>query len=205
MPLKFLYFDLGIVLVHFTVERMLRQVAEVAGILPEQVQAVIFDSGLQHEYELGAITSRDFYERFCQESGTRPPYDALDRAAAEIFTLNYSMVGVAAWLQQAGWPLGILSNTCECHWEYCMKEYPALRQIFPTRITSYQVRFAKPDAKIFQAAAEKAGHAPDEIFFVDDIAGHVAGAKVAGFDAVQYTTTQKFVRDLRQRGLKFNY
>lgn len=205
MPLKFLYFDLGIVLVHFTVERMLRQVAEVAGILPEQVQAVVFDSGLQHEYEMGAITSRDFYERFCQESGTRPPYDALNRAAGDIFTLNYPMIGVAAWLQQAGWPLGILSNTCECHWEYCMNAYHVLREIFPTRITSYQVGFVKPDVKIFQAAAEKAGHSPEEIFFVDDIAGHVAGAKAAGLDAVQYTTTQKFVEDLRKRGLKFNY
>ncbi len=160
MPLKFLYFDLGIVLVHFTVEKMLRQMATVAGILPEQVQAVVFDSGLQHEYEMGKISSREFYERFCLESGTRPPYDDLHRAAAEIFTLNYPMVGIAAWLQQAGWPLGILSNTCECHWEYCMNEYSALKQIFPTRITSYQVGFVKPDVKIFQAAAQKAGYAP---------------------------------------------
>jgi glucose-1-phosphatase len=154
---------------------------------------------------MGAITSRDFYERFCQESGSRPAYDALARAAGDIFTLNYPMVCVAAWLQQAGWPLGILSNTCECHWEYCMNAFPALREIFPTRITSYQVHVAKPDVKIFQAAAEKAGHAPQEVFFVDDIAGHVAGAKAAGFDAVRYTTTHEFVGDLRKRGLKFNY
>jgi glucose-1-phosphatase len=205
MPIKFLYFDLGIVLVDFTVEKMLRQMAAVSGIRPERVEAVVFESGMQREYESGKISTRDFYERYCQAIGVRPPFDDLFRAAAEIFSLNYSMVAVAAWLQQAGWPLGILSNTCECHWEYCMKEYPALKQIFPTLITSYQVGFAKPDAKIFQAAAQKAGHAPEEIFFVDDIAGHVAGAKAAGFDAVQYTTTGKFVEDLRKRGVKFNY
>jgi glucose-1-phosphatase len=203
--LQFLYFDLGIVLVHFSVEQMLRQIASVAGILPEQVQAVVFDSGLQHEYEQGRISSRDFHERFCQESGTRPPFDDLLRAGSEIFTLNSPMVAIAAWLQQAGFPLGILSNTCECHWEYCMKQYPALQQIFPTRITSYQVGAVKPDAQIFAAAAEKAGHAPAEIFFVDDLAGHVAGAQAAGFDAVQYTTAQKFAEDLRSRGVKFNY
>jgi putative hydrolase of the HAD superfamily len=205
MPIKFLYFDLGIVLVHFTVEGMLRQMADVAGILPEQVQAVVFDSGLQHEYERGNISTRDFYERFCQESGTRPPYDDMIQASAKIFTLNYPMLGIAAWLQQAGWPLGILSNTCECHWEYCMKKFRALQQCFPTRITSYQIGEVKPNAKIFQVAAEKAGYAPEEIFFVDDIAGHVAGAKAAGFDAVQYTTVQKFTEDLRQRGMKFNF
>lgn len=205
MPIKFIYFDLGIVLVHFTVEKMLRQMADVAGILPEQVQLVVFDSGMQHEYELGQISSRDFYERFCLESGKRPPYDDLLHAASDIFNLNHSMVAVASWLQQAGWPLGILSNTCECHWEFCMANYPVLKQCFPTRITSYQVGAVKPNAKIFEVAAQKAGHAPEEIFFVDDLAGHVAGAKAAGFDAVQYTTTQKFVEDLRQRGMKFNY
>ena len=72
-------------------------------------------------------------------------------------------------------------------------------------MTSYQIGAVKPDAAIFQAAAQKAGRAHTEIFFVDDIAGHVAGAKAAGFDAVQYTTTAKFVEDLRSRGLKFNY
>jgi glucose-1-phosphatase len=205
MSLKFLYFDLGIVLVDFSIDQMLRQMAEVSGVRPEQVEAVVFNSGLQHEYESGKISSRDFYERYCQETGVRPTFDDLLRASAEIFSLNYSMVSVAAWLQQAGWPLGILSNTCECHWEYCMKEYPALEKIFSTRVTSYQVGFVKPDPKIFLAAAQKAGHAPEEIFFVDDIAGHVAGAKAAGFDAVQYTTTAKFVEDLRNRGLKFNY
>ena len=131
MAIRFLYFDLGIVLVHFTVEKMLRQMADVAGILPEQVQAVVFDGRLQHEYELGRISTRDYYERFCQKSGTRPPPDELLRAANEIFSLNVPMVAVAAQLQQAGWPLGILSNTCECHWEYCMKEYPCLSNYSP--------------------------------------------------------------------------
>jgi glucose-1-phosphatase len=205
MSLKFVYFDLGIVLVNFSVERMLRQIAAAAGILPERARAVVFDSGLQHEYELGRISTRNFHERFCREAGARPPFDELLRAAGEIFNLNYPMVGVAAHLQQAGWPLGILSNTCECHWEYCLREYPALARIFPIRITSYQIGAVKPDPAIFAAAAEKAGRAPEEIFFVDDIAGHVAGAKAAGFDAVQYTTTKKFVEDVRSRGMKFNY
>ncbi|MCC6124839.1 MAG: HAD family phosphatase [Pirellulales bacterium] len=205
MSLKFLYFDLGIVLVDFSIERMLRQIAAVADMRPERIEAVIFAGGLQREYELGRISSREFHERFCRDTGTRPSFDDLLQAAGEIFSLNYPMLAVAARLQQAGWPLGILSNTCECHWEYCMKEYPALAQIFSLRATSYQIGAVKPDAAIFNAAAKMAGCAPEEIFFVDDIAGHVAGAKAAGFDAVQYATTSKFVEDLRSRGIKFNY
>jgi glucose-1-phosphatase len=205
MPLKFLYFDLGIVLVDFSLEQMLRQMADVSGIRPEEAKAAVFDSGLQRAYESGHLSTREFYERFCRETGANPPLDDLLRAASEIFSLNYSMIGVAAWLQQAGWPTGILSNTCECHWEYCMNNYRALIEIFPVRVTSYQIGAAKPDPAIFHAAAKLAGYAPEEIFFVDDIAGHVAGAKAVGIDAVQYTTTAKFVEDLRSRGMKFNY
>jgi glucose-1-phosphatase len=205
MSLKFLYFDLGIVLVDFSIEQMLERLAAVSGVRRTQISAVLFESGLQHEYELGHITTQQYYEGFCRETGTKPSLDDLLRAANEIFTPNAPMFAIAAGLQKAGWPLGILSNTCECHWEYCMNEYPALRRIFSTRITSYRVGAVKPDAKIFEVAAEKAGYAPGEIFFVDDIAGHVAGAKAAGFDAVQYTTVETFVEDLRCRGFNFKY
>jgi glucose-1-phosphatase len=205
MPIKFLYFDLGIVLVNFSLDQMIRQMAAVSGISREGVQSVLFDGNLQREYEQGSISTREFYERFRRETGSTAPLEDLLCAANEIFTPNVSMISVAAWLQQAGWPTGILSNTCECHWQYCMNKYAALTSCFRVHITSYQIGAAKPDAKIFHAAAERAGYAPEEIFFVDDIAGHVAGAKAVGFDAVQYTTTGKFVEDLRKRGLKFNY
>jgi len=96
MTIKFLYFDLGIVLVDFSVEQMLRQMADVCRLRPEQVQAVMFDSGLQLEYEVGHVSTRDFYERFCRETGTKPPLDDLLRAASEIFTLNEPMIAVPA-------------------------------------------------------------------------------------------------------------
>jgi hypothetical protein len=37
------------------------------------------------------------------------------------------------------------------------------------------------------------------------VADNVAGARQAGFDAVQYTSTLRLVADLRERGLHFNY
>ena len=61
--IKFLYFDLGNVLVHFTVERMLRQVGAAAGVEPERVGEVVFHGGLQTELETGRITPRQFYEQ----------------------------------------------------------------------------------------------------------------------------------------------
>jgi len=126
-------------------------------------------------------------------------------AAAEIFELNLPVLPIVAQLRQAGYPMGILSNTCETHWEYCRRHYRIVSEGFGVYALSYKLGAVKPDAAIFHAAAELAGCRPEEIFFVDDIAGHVAGARAVGFDAVQFTTAEGLASDLRQRGIRFNY
>ncbi len=202
---KFLYFDLGKVLVDFEVDQMYRQMGRVAGIDPAQVREVLFGGGLQRQYELGQISAEQFYEVFCQKTGSRPDPEALARAGSAIFELNVDIVPVVAQLQAAGYRLGILSNTCWNHWEYCTRRFRIIREAFQTHALSCRIHAAKPDAAIYQAAAKLAGVAPREIFFTDDMAGHVAAAKTVGFDAVQYTSTPELADHLRRRGLQFNY
>jgi len=201
---KFIYFDLGKVLVDFSFEKLCRQIGEVAGLDPQQV-AQAFAAGLQVDYELGKLDSRGFYERFRRESGTSPAYDAFFRAYNEIFTPITSMWPIAAQLYQAGHRLGILSNTCESHWNYCLRQYGILRELFSIYALSFEIGAVKPSAAIFGKAAELAGCRPEEIFYADDIAGHIAGARSVGIDAVVYTSTATLVGDLRKRGVLFDY
>jgi HAD superfamily hydrolase (TIGR01509 family) len=70
---------------------------------------------------------------------------------------------------------------------------------------SYRLRACKPDAAIFRAAAEMAGCRPAEIFYTDDMPGHIAGARAVGFDAVQFTSARELAAELRERGVRFNY
>ena len=205
MQPKFLYFDLGKVLINFSVERMLAQMGEVAGITADQARNSIFDAGLLRDAETGRLTGRRFYEAFCDATHTRPDFDRLTAAATEIFDLNLPVLPIVAQLRQAGYPMGILSNTCDVHWEYCRRHYRIVSEGFGVYALSYEIGAAKPDAAIFHAAAELAGHRPEDIFFVDDIAGHVAGARAVGFDAVQFTSAETLADDLRQRGVRFNY
>lgn len=202
----FLYFDLGNVVARFDHLKGCRQMAAVAGLTSEQVFAAVFDSDLNRRYELGEITSRDFYDEFCRATGSKPDFDALYFAGGDIFELNDSLIPVLAALEDAGYRLGLLSNICECHWHRILdSEYGILPEVFSVHALSYEIKAMKPDAKIYQAAAELAGVAPHDIFFCDDVAGHVAGAREAGFDAVQYTTTPALVADLQSRGIRFNY
>jgi len=205
MQPRFFYFDLGKVLVDFSVERMFRQIASAAGVAPEVVRAVLFDGELMRRYETGLLSSGEFYEAFCGAVGARPDRAALEAAASEIFTLNLPMLPIAAQLRQAGCAMGILSNTCELHWNHCRDRYRIVAEGFSVHALSYRIGAMKPDAAVYRAAAELAGRRPEEIFFVDDIPGQVAGARAAGFDAVQFTTAEALAAELRSRGIRFNY
>jgi len=203
---RFLYFDLGNVLLKFDHRLACRQMSEVSGAPTEKIWQLVFEGDLELRYEAGEFSDAEFHEIFCKETGTRPDLEALLFAGSAIFAPNTSIFPVVAALDGAGYRMGILSNTCPGHWNYCSQgRYGLIQSAFDVYALSYELGACKPDPKIFAGAAELAGVPPQEIFFVDDIAGHVAGARKAGFDAVQYTTTPALVADLRKRGIAFNY
>jgi glucose-1-phosphatase len=205
MQPQFFYFDLGKVLVNFSIDQMLSQVGAAAGIPDEEVRAAVFGSELWRQHEAGQLSDRQFYEAFCAATGSRPGYDALAAAATDIFELNWPMLPLVAQLRQAGYAMGILSNTCAMHWDYCVDRYRMVAEGFGVHALSFRIGAVKPEAAIFHAAAALAGVRPEEIFFVDDMAEHVAGARAVGFDAVQFTTAAVLAIELRQRGIRFNY
>ena len=203
---KFLYFDLGNVLFCFDHEIACRQMAEVAGVTVDTVRQVAFESGLEWRYERGEISSREFYELFCDQTESRSDFEELLHAASAIFDLNKRIVPLVAHLKSAGYRLGILSNTCDAHWNYISDgRYPFVKQYFNPLALSFEIGSMKPESAIYTAAAELADVSPNEIFFVDDREENVAAATDAGFDAVQYTSVHALARALRDRGLRFNY
>ena len=201
----FLYFDLGRVLINFDVQTMLDQIAEVSGVGPAKVREVVFGDGLQIKYESGRIDCREFHAIFSEATGSRPDFGAFRHAASDIFKLNTVVLPIVAQLRAAGHRMGILSNTCPAHWEHCRRRFPSVINLFDVHALSYRLKAVKPDAAIFHAAADLASVRAEEIFFVDDMPGHVEAAKTAGFDAVQYTGAQQLAADLRARGVLFNY
>jgi putative hydrolase of the HAD superfamily len=206
VPTRFIYFDLGNVLLHFDHRRACRQVAELTGLDQQQVWDVVFAGGLELEYEAGRLSTRQFYEAFCTATGVRPDLAAFAHAASAIFEVNALIKPVVAGLAAARRRLGLLSNTNEMHWEHVAGgRYGLVPDVFEQVVLSYRVGAVKPDRKIFDHAAEVAGVAPADVLYIDDTAGHVAAAKALGWDAVRYTGTPELVAELRRRGLGFNY
>ncbi len=203
--IEFIYFDLGRVIINFDNDRMCQQMAAVSGVPCERVREILFTTGLQRQFELGEITPDEFYDRYCHLLGRKVDRDALTLAANDIFWLNLPMLPVVAQLQAAGWPLGILSNTCSPHFEWCRSHYAILQKGFRCYALSCDLHALKPDHAIYERAARLAGVAPEKIFFTDDISAHTEAARAFGFDAVPFQSARQLVKELRDRGIRFNY
>lgn len=202
-PPKFLYFDLGNVILPFDYMIAVRQMADVAGVSVPLIQEVVFDSGLQPAYERGDLTTEQFFETVCQRIGKRPDVAAFLVASSDMFRLDQAVADLILRVRKSGHRTGLLSNTCEAHWRFCCeRRFPILQQLFEVTALSYELRAMKPEAAIFQAAAELAGVGPADIFFVDDRPEHVAGARRAGFDAVPFTCAADLAAALEQRGVR---
>ena len=199
MRTKFIYFDLGRVLLDFDLDLMVSQMAKVAGIDSLALHSTIFETDLDRSYELGRITTDEFFATISETHGCSFDRERIELATNDIFTEIPHSQEMVAWLRGLGYPLGILSNTCDGHWEFCRRRFPWMDEHFDVHVASHQVGAMKPDPAIYRAATDRAGCRPEEIVFVDDLLENVEGARRFGFDAIHYTTGPEVEAALRER------
>lgn len=204
---KFIYFDLGNVLLNFDHDRGCHQIAEVSGLEFETIRAAIFDTDLQAKYECGSISSQEFFDQFCEITSASAEFresglDSMLRAASDIFEQNSSIISILVDVHRCGIPYGILSNTCQAHWDFIVQsKYVAIQNLFQPIGLSFEMGVAKPDAGIYKKAELLCDFPPEEILFIDDRPENVQGALDARWDAIQFTSSHQLAEELRQRGL----
>lgn len=207
--IEFIYFDLGNVILKFDHSIAFRKVEELCGVTPKQVDEILFDQGLQEQYETGLIDCTQFHREFCDRANVEPstqlPKEALLLAISDIFWVNRPIIPVLTQLKARGFPLGILSNTCDAHWQFVFSRHAVLSSLFDPLVLSYEEKSMKPDSKIYESAIERAGVEPSKIFFTDDRQENVDGAVAVGIDAVLFTSVPELVAQLQRRGVVINW
>ncbi|MGL4465195.1 MAG: HAD family hydrolase [Planctomycetia bacterium] len=173
--------DLGNVLVDFSHERMIAQVAEVYN-RPEADVREAVDAGLLADYETGRLSDAGFHAAVEKALGRTAARADLLRAWSDIFVQKEEMNRILDKLKASGLRMVLLSNTSPAHIAFLRGWFPPL-SYFHDLVLSYEVGAMKPDPKIFAVAADKIGCAPDRCFYTDDLPGHVDAARRAGFQA----------------------
>ena len=180
--------------------------AQVADVSVEQVLTFFAGSDFESRLECGVSTFEDVYEELVESIGKRPDPCRVQAAASDIFTLNADIIPVIARLSAANVRLGILSNTSQTHWDFIShNRYAILPDYFDVCALSFEIGAMKPDPKIYDVAADLAGVSPESVFFTDDLAENVEGARRYGFDAVQFQNALQIASALQSRGVRFNY
>lgn len=198
--IKTLLCDLGNVLVFFCHERMCRQIADVCGVTPDEIQRQLMQTDLQLRFERGQISEEQLHAALEGIFQRSVPFPELVRACGDIFELNSSMISVLEQLKTPGIRLVLLSNTCISHIRFIQEKWKFL-DLFDHLVLSFKVGAVKPEEAIYRAALEHIEAAPQETLYVDDIPAYVEAGRGYGLQGEVFTTTSRFVDSLKRYGI----
>ena len=80
--IRYIFFDLGNVLLPFDHSIAIRNLATLASADEADIKRVVFDSGLQFDYEAGKVSSEEFCNSFCQELNVQVEQSQIMTAAS---------------------------------------------------------------------------------------------------------------------------
>lgn len=200
--IKTVYFDIGNVLIFFSLPKMVEQLSSCTGLHPTAIQKGFFETDMRERYEKGLINTEQLYHFFQEKGEKRFSLSEFRAAFADIFTLNTELLPIVKALKKEKIELILLSNTSPCHFEYIRQSYPVI-QLFDQQILSYELGTWKPDLRIFQEALKVTNASPEECFYTDDIPEFVAQARSVGLPAEVFTTAAACKEHLIARGCTF--
>ncbi|HHE56093.1 MAG TPA: HAD family phosphatase [Caldithrix abyssi] len=200
--IKAIIFDLGRVLVDVKFDR---QTARFFGVSTNNTEdaATILDRAFQNELfrklNKGEITSREFYEAFKNDFNLNLDFETFVQYWCDVFAPIPGMEELF-WQVKRKYPVGLLSDTDELHWNYCREQFPFLKAIEKPTL-SFEIGALKPDAKCYLKAAENVGFEVAECLFIDDRQVNVEGAQKVGMRAILFQGPEKLKEDFKKFGV----
>lgn len=169
---------------------------------PEALFSVIFArfEGLINDYEKGFMSSHEFFCTLKDRFGLELEFEEFSTIWNDIFWEDRAVNEVILYLKEKGYPLFLLSNTCELHFNHIINRYPIVHA-FDEWILSFEVGAKKPDSRIFEAIFERMSVEPSEVFYIDDIPDFVEAARSMGIEGTVFTGAEGLWKVLREKGI----
>ncbi|MBU2340188.1 MAG: HAD-IA family hydrolase [Alphaproteobacteria bacterium] len=103
-------------------------------------------------------------------------------------------------LHQRGTPLYAITNFGDEFWDGFRPTQPVF-DLFRAIVVSGKERLAKPAPALFALAAERFGHAPQAMLFIDDNRANIDSASDCGWQVHHFVDAPTLRGDLERRGL----
>lgn len=149
---------------------------------------------LNHQYDAGLITLREFIQQVHEATGRDP------RTVETVFineepVKNLELLDYIRELKKRGYKIGMLSNIAT-NW---VRDYFLTSEeqtLFDNMTFSFEVGTTKPDPRIYEQALAKLGARAQESVFVDDVDRYCAAAETLGMKAILYKTFPKMKSEM---------
>ncbi|MEO7743680.1 MAG: HAD family phosphatase [Usitatibacter sp.] len=178
-----LLYDFGGVLVKIDFDWIFQRWAELAYVPFEQVKSRFAHGGAYRRHERGEIDLPAYYRELRKELGVELTDEEFTDGWQRVFGPAYPQVVEAVRRIAPRMPQYLLSNTNRTHYDFFRSRYAAalapLRRLF----VSCEMDARKPERAAFEYVSHEIGIPLGRIFFLDDTADNVAGARAAGMKA----------------------
>lgn len=189
-----LLYDFGGVLVKIDFDWVFERWAALAQAPFEQVKSRFSHGGAYRRHERGEIDLAAYYRELRGELGIELTDEQFTDGWQRVFGPEYPQVARAIRTLAPRVPQYLLSNTNRTHYEYFRERYAAalapLRRIF----VSCDMDARKPERAAFDQVSREIGVPPGRIYFLDDTAENVEGARAAGMKAAHIRSPDDVTR-----------
>jgi len=193
-------FDLDDVLAHYDHATRVAALAARVGATEAAVQAALFDSGLEHDTDLGRVQTDEHFTELTRRLGTPVMLDDGIAARAAAMTVDAKVLRIAHAVAARS-RVAILTNNGLFLRDHLAAMCPALFPLFAGRVfCSAQFGIGKPDPDIFLRCLAQLDAAPESTLFIDDKAANAEGARRAGLAAIHHTGADALLPALARHG-----
>lgn len=199
--IKNIIFDLGGVIINLDYSRTINEFNKLSNKPFETIFTQLQQSPLFDQFDKGAISESDFFEKLrssLQDNTTKD--EALHAWNAMLLDFPIQRLELLQHLKSK-YRLFLLSNTNETHIAeleshlYQQHGYKNLETFFEKVYYSCRMGMRKPDREIFELVLKENNLNKNETIFIDDSPQHVQGAMNAGIQSY-YLTNGKDIIDL---------
>lgn len=183
--IKAIIFDFGNVLMSFDTSIFISAIRPYSPHPAENIYNIIYDSGLEWDFERGSISAGEFIERVISSCSLSISEDKVASEFCRIFSEVPGMLQIVKSLK-GRYLLGLLSNTNPLHYSSAIQPHPAF-PLFDAVTLSFEVKAMKPSKDIFMDISGRLGQKPSECLYIDDIKGYADAASELGFKSIHFT------------------
>ncbi len=198
--MKAVVFDFGGVMTTSTMPERVRDAAKEFGI-PWQTIAQGF-ARYRHAYDAGEISLAELYERTWTDGGVELSQEQKGRIIeADRASWLYRNERTLAWMRELkaeGRKIGILTNMAPDFAPLFREHFADFIALADAMVISGLEHMHKPNREIYDLLRERIALDAASLVFIDDVEENCAGARVAGWNAIQFHSNDQVESDFRR-------